>query len=177
MAKKQQESSKGKPSSAGRRGKKYERAFSESANKRYFESRLRNVLRRNGVSEAHGYAGRHAKYGLTQLLDGLLASRKQRAEKVAGQVSPKQGGQMVQSTNIVAVGSGGAGRDLPPITFGLGSIFIAKGISPELFPAKRRKSRAKRPAKKTVFVSPRLSETSPDDVAPIEEVLEGLLSQ
>jgi len=173
-----QESSKGKPSSAGRHGKKYERAFSTSANKRYFETKLRNVLHRNGESAARGYADKYAKYGLPQLLGVLLTARSQRAEKVADRASPKQGERVAQPTDdIMAIGLGGAGQGLPPITFGLGGIFAAKGISAADFPAKRRKPRAKKPVKKTVFISPRLSEASPDDGAPIEKVLEGLLSQ
>ena len=177
MGNKQQESSKGKPSSAGRHGKKYERAFSTSANKRYFETKLRNVLRRNGESAAHGYASKYGKYGLAQLLDVLLASRKQRAEKVADHTSPKQRERVAQTTGIATIGSGGAGQGLPPITFGLGSIFAANGISAADFPAKRRKPRTKRPAKKTVFISPRLDEAKPDSEASLEDVLDGLLSQ
>ncbi|KKR06683.1 MAG: hypothetical protein UT43_C0038G0003 [Parcubacteria group bacterium GW2011_GWC1_39_29] len=175
-----QESNKGKPSSAGRRGQKYKGFFSESANQRFFEGKLRRTLRRNGEAKAREYAGKHAKYGLGRLLDVLLASRSQRAEKevATDHTSPKQGERVAQPTDdIMTIGLGGAGQGLPPITFGLGGIFAAKGISSADFPAKRRKPRAKKPTKKPVFISPRLEEAKLDSEASLEEVLDGLLSQ
>ncbi len=170
----QQKKAKGAPSSAGRHGSKFARSFSETANRQFFEQKLRRVLKRNGETAARGYAQRYAKFGLEQTLGKILARKTTTVVVVKQATAPAK--QSVVIAPTVELGPGGAGRDLSPITLGLGGIFAAAGITADRFPARRRKSRPKKLIAKRVVISPNLGKVEPDASASAAEVFAPFIS-
>jgi hypothetical protein len=166
--------SKTAPAGAGRHQEKFKKAFSESANRRYFEKKLRAILRSNGEKAAREYAARYTRYGLEQVLETILKTRAEGATTLA-----RTRGSVNRPASVgheLSIGSGAAGRDLPPVVLSLAEKFAEAGITPDRFPAKRKAPRRKPTVKHRKVVSPEMSNIGPDMKVPLAEVLRPLLS-
>jgi len=173
----QQKKNKTAPSSAGQRGQKYKGFFSESANQRYFEKKLRRIFRSNGHKAAADFVKRYSKYGLGRLLDELLSNGN--ANPVGqGNRSNNRSAEKEKkiSHQIISPNAGAAGRDLPPVVLSLAEKFVDAGITPDKFPAKRKARRRKQAAKRRPIISPDMSRVEPDKSATTAEVLGPILS-
>lgn len=170
----QQNKAKGAPSSAGRHGSKFARSFTETANRQFFGQKLRRVLKHSGEARAREYARAYAKFGLEQVLKKILAERIRKA--VVAKKTTVLSERSVVVVPIVELGLGATGRDLAPITFGLGGVFAAAGITVDQFPARRRKARPKKLVAKRVIISPNLGKVEPDASASEAEVFAPFIS-
>ena len=175
MANQQKKKNKSAPSSAGQHCEKYKGFFTEVANRRYFEKKLRTVLHRNGEKAARTFAAKHAKFSLERTLEALLAEQKKASPSPAIGKTDRSSDRPMASTPA-PIGPGAAGRDLPPFAFSLAEKFAEAGITPDKFPEKRKTRRRKSAVKRLEVISPNMSLIEPDLKAPIKKVLGSLLS-